>query len=180
MAPPALRRVAIFGAPGSGKSTLARALAARLDLPAIHIDRFYFHPGWEPRSRDELAALVAQAAAGEAWIFDGNNSSTFPLRSARADLLVFLDLPRSLRLWRLSLRIAGGYGRVRPDSAPGCPERLDLQFLRWAWNWNRDIRPKMLALAEAPGAPPLLRLTSPRAVQTWLDSLPLATPAFAP
>ncbi len=40
-------------------------------------------------------------------------------------------------------------GRVREDSAPGCPERFDFVFLKWAWTWQRAHAAKYrLALAE--------------------------------
>jgi len=34
----------------------------------------------------------------------------------------------------------------RPDMAPGCPERLDLEFLRWIWGYPRTRRPRVLEL----------------------------------
>ena len=39
-----------------------------------------------------------------------------------------------------------GFGRTRP---PGCPERVDWEFLRFAWSWNRKRRMRNLALVEA-------------------------------
>ena len=47
---------------------------------------------------------------------------------------------------RIIRRTITSYGTVRPDSAPGCPERLDFDFIRFVWSWNRIRRSKNLAL----------------------------------
>ncbi|EBR8158754.1 adenylate kinase, partial [Salmonella enterica subsp. enterica serovar Newport] len=41
-----MRRVLIVGCPGAGKSTLAKELANITKLPLIHLDRYYWLPGW--------------------------------------------------------------------------------------------------------------------------------------
>ena len=41
-------------------------------------------------------------------------------------------------------RIAGSYGKVRPEMAEGCPERIDVEFFRYVWNYRRQQRPKLL------------------------------------
>jgi adenylate kinase family enzyme len=55
-------------------------------------------------------------------------------------------VPRWLAMLRIARRIVTGYGPVRPDSAEGCAERLDLAFLHFAWSWNRIRRSRTLAL----------------------------------
>jgi hypothetical protein len=37
-------------------------------------------------------------------------------------------------------RILTTYGTVRPDMGAGCPERVDLEFLKWVWNFNKNKR----------------------------------------
>ena len=41
-------------------------------------------------------------------------------------------------------RIAGSYGRVRPEMAEGCPEKFDFEFFRYVWTYRRQQRPKLL------------------------------------
>ncbi|MCQ0990236.1 AAA family ATPase [Jiella marina] len=135
------RNVMVIGCPGSGKSTLAREIGRALDLRVVHFDQIYWKPGWRPRDSSELPALVAEAIATEGWVFDGNNSRTLALRATRADTLIYIDLPRDICLRRIVKRIALGYGRVRPDMAPGCPERLDWGFLKWVWSFPRHSAP---------------------------------------
>ena len=35
-------------------------------------------------------------------------------------------------------------GRVRPEMAEGCPEKIDFEFFRYVWTYRRQQRPKLL------------------------------------
>ena len=100
-----MRRVSVVGTTGSGKTTLARALADRLGVPATEIDALFWGPGWTAARRDELRAKVARAAAGDAWVIDGNYSASRDLVWSRADTVIWLDYPLPLILFRLLRRI---------------------------------------------------------------------------
>ncbi|MCL2195104.1 MAG: hypothetical protein FWB76_04045 [Oscillospiraceae bacterium] len=65
-------RIMVMGSSGAGKSTLARQLGEHLGLPAVHMDTFWWQPGWVSRPLDEVYALHAAAIAEPAWVFDGN------------------------------------------------------------------------------------------------------------
>ena len=119
----------VIGGPGSGKSTLARNLGQVTGLPVHHMDRIHWMPGWVERTKADKVPLARAIEAQEAWIFEGGLSATFAERAARADRIIWLDLPSPVRLWRVIKRIAGGYGRTRPDLPADCPERIDLAFL---------------------------------------------------
>lgn len=120
-----MKRIMIIGAAGAGKSTAARMIGAALDLPVYHMDReVYWLPGWIERPEDERRALVAEIAAKEAWVFEGNYSSTFQVRRDRAQMLIWLDTPALLRLWRAIRRAIVQNGRTRVDMADGCVEQL--------------------------------------------------------
>ena len=97
-------RVIVTGMGGSGKSTFALALAARTGLPVIHLDLHFWKPGWVEPSDDEWRTTQQRVLAGDAWIADGNYSSTLALRLGVADTLVVLDLPWSLCAGRALLR----------------------------------------------------------------------------
>lgn len=144
-----MQRIMILGGSGSGKSTLARQIGAITDLPVIHIDPMYWAPGWVQRPPEETRALSLQAAAGERWVFEGNHVETMDARAERADLILFLDLPRGVRLWRAIWRSLRHYGRTRPDMPPDCPERLDLGFLvTFVWGYDTRSRPRALAVLD--------------------------------
>lgn len=161
-----MQRVIVMGPPGSGKSTVARRLGDRLGLPVFHLDQAFWRPGWIEAPAEAFRAEVERLAALPAWIIEGNyNGTALEARLARADTLVYLDVPSWLSVVRILRRIALTHGRVRPDLAPNCPERLDLAFLRFVWAWNGKGRARGLALAAAfPGRAIVLAGRQPRDV----------------
>lgn len=167
-----MQRIMIIGGAGSGKSTLARALGERSGLPVFHLDALFWRPGWVESSRESFEPRLRELYREERWIIEGNYSGTWPERLAAADTLIFLDLPTPLRLWRITRRVLGSYGRVRPDMAPGCPEKFDWPFFLWAKNYARDHRPKAVALfQEAQTQAACHHLQSRKAVAAFLKGL---------
>jgi adenylate kinase family enzyme len=139
------RRVLVIGCSGGGKSTLAQALSAQLNLPYISMDRaFFWLPGWKLRERSEIRSLIAEAVREDRWIMDGTGHSTLDLRLPRADTVIWVRLPRLLCAARVILRWMRYFGRSRPEMADGCPEKIDLEFLRYIWNFERKHAPKIL------------------------------------
>ena len=141
-----MQRVLVIGISGAGKSTFSRALAARTGLPLIHLDQHFHQPGWTMPPRAVWRATVADLTQREAWVMDGNYGSTFDLRMPRADTLIWFEHPRLRCIRRALSRVIVYRGQVRPDMAPGCPERLDLEFIRYIWNFG-DIQARENALA---------------------------------
>lgn len=137
-----MRRVAVVGCAGSGKTTFARELGGRLGLPVIHLDRLYWRPGWEPTPTDEWHTTVRDVASGGEWVIDGNYTNSLDLRLERADTVVFLDLPTRTCTWRVLRRWASQRGRQREDVGEGCPEKIDLDFLKWVLGYRRRTRPE--------------------------------------
>ena len=112
MTPGPIRRVSVVGSTGSGKTTLAAQLAARLGVPHIELDAIWWGPNWTHLDAETFAAKVDAVTAADAWVCDGNFSAVRPIVLARADRVVWLDLPlrtclaRMLR--RTSRRIRSG------------------------------------------------------------------------
>ena len=97
------RRVLVGGISGSGKSTLARALSHRFGLPYTELDALFHGPEWT--ERPSFAADVAALVAGESWVVDSDGySAVRDVLWARADTLVWLDLPRWQVMWRVVRR----------------------------------------------------------------------------
>ena len=80
---------------------------------------------------------------------DGNYlSHLVELRRDACDTVIWFDLPRWICMLGIIGRIATSYGRVRPEMAEGCPENIDLEFLRYVWTFGDQQRPKLLAYFE--------------------------------
>jgi adenylate kinase family enzyme len=136
-----MRRVLVIGSPGAGKSTFSRTLSTVSGIPVIHVDHLFWQAGWVQTPKDIYLEKVKAAISGERWIFDGINASTFDLRIPRADTIIWLQRSRAACLRRVALRILTSYGRVRVDMAPGCPEKLDWEFIKWVWSFQRVYDP---------------------------------------
>jgi adenylate kinase family enzyme len=138
-----VKRVLVIGHPGSGKSTFALDLSKKTGLPVIHLDKEFWQSGWKPTQKDKWRQRVENMAGSEVWIMDGTYDRTLDIRLLRADTVIFLDYSRFLCLWRVIKRIITNFGRVRSNMADGCPERIDLDFLIFAWRYRRDRYPKV-------------------------------------
>jgi adenylate kinase family enzyme len=172
-----MRRVSVVGTSGAGKSTLASSLAALLGADLLELDSVNHQADWVPLPTAEFRQRVASVVAGERWVIDGNYSKVRDLVWARADTVVWLDLPRRTVMrrvvWRTLRRVAG-----RVELWNGNRERwrnlltLDKEesVIAWAWQTYASNR----AWYEAAMADPaygnlrFFRLTGPRAVRHFL------------
>lgn len=157
------RRVTVIGISGGGKSTLSQRIEATYGLPHISIDRdIRWLPGWEVRDKDAQRKLTEAFAAKDRWVIDGTTVSTFDLRLPRSDLVIWVRASRARALWQLAGRVWRSYGRVRPDMAEGCPEKLpDREFLEWIWTFESRQSPKITAALARHGPDvPLVTLRS--------------------
>ncbi|MGQ0575223.1 MAG: AAA family ATPase [Pseudonocardia sp.] len=166
------RRVLVAGCSGAGKSTLCRELHARLGLPYTELDSLFHGPGWVPRPA--FADDVAVLAATQAWVVEWQYSQVRAALLDRADLLVWLDLPR----WRVMTQLARRTvarrvrrvelwnGNVEPPlwSFVTDPEHV----LRWAWATYPGTRKRVLTVLADPGGPDVVRLRSRQEIRRWL------------
>ena len=65
-------RILVLGTPGSGKSTLARKLSLSLKTKAIHLDKYYWKPGWVETTSDLWDLELNELQNEESWVMDGN------------------------------------------------------------------------------------------------------------
>jgi adenylate kinase family enzyme len=164
------QRVLVLGNGGSGKSTLAQELSLRLKLPIVHLDRIFWLPGWQSVSPELFDERLREEINRETWIIDGNYTRTLELRLSRSQAVVFMDMPRMVCLAGVLARYFSFRGRTRPDLTPGCPEKVDWEFLRWIWNFNRSHRAAYLERFASLDQPVVI-LRSRKAAARFLSGL---------
>ena len=165
-----MKKVLVIGSGGSGKSTFANRLGELLNIKVVHLDRLYWHPGWVETPKADWLKTVDELLMQDSWILDGNYSGTLERRLKCCDAVIFLDMPRRLCLWRILKRAVMYRNRSRPDMADGCPEKLNLEFISWVWNYSSRTRPKLLQRLKATGNKRIVYLRSRAEVEDFLAS----------
>jgi adenylate kinase family enzyme len=165
-----LDRIVVVGGTGAGKTTVARRLAVTIDAPHVELDALWWQPGWQARTAASMRAEVA-ARLGDRWVVDGFYvDEVGDLVWPRADLVVWLDLPRRTCVRRAVLRAA----RRRVSGAElwnGNRESWAVLSPRSVWRlWKRwPTYPDRVAERLARHEGDVLRLRTPAAVRRWLE-----------
>lgn len=99
-------KVYIIGGPGSGKTKLARDLSARTGATHFDLDQHAWKlpPPGGLQSELDLAAVVAAVKSEEAWVAEGIYHGWTDDLIDSADLVVWLDPPWPVAVWRVFVR----------------------------------------------------------------------------
>ncbi|WP_367123787.1 adenylate kinase [Streptomyces phytohabitans] len=172
-----MRKVAVFGPPATGKSTLARRLSVELGHPHTDLDDILFGSDG-PLPLEEFRRRAEEVTRGDEWIVEGNFSKLADVVWHRADVLVWLDFPLPLIVYRIvrrSLRQLTG----REDSAQA--RRLTWRkaffgrrsLLRTAIRKYRENRPRYSrqVAGTARLGVEVVRLRGPREVRDWMGAV---------
>lgn len=135
-------RICILGNSGSGKSTLAHLLGQRYSLPVYHLDRELLTGQFISRPEEEQRRRHRQIIAQDGWIIDGRYSKLLPERLARADLVIFLNVPRWVVIPRTAKRAAQTKHRI--GAPQGARSSYTLELLRHQLRYNRRHRLRRL------------------------------------
>lgn len=166
-----MEKIIVIGCPGSGKSTLALQLKEKLGLPVVHLDQLWHSPGWKHITREAFDAQLDMALNMDRWIIDGDYNRTMAQRLAKCDTVIYLDFSRWQCLLGVLRRMLSHRGKVRPDMAEGCEERIDVDFLKYVWNYNRNNRVRNNTyLAQAKHAKRIV-LNNRKEVREFLETL---------
>lgn len=169
-----MQRIAIIGCGGSGKTTVGHQLAALIGAPLTHLDAVYYDADWNPLPQKEFAAIQDKLVAEPQWVIDGNFASTMHIRLAKADTVIFLDIPPLVCLWGILQRRVRYRGGQHAEQ--GVYDRIHWGFIRYVLSYRRQMRPKVRALiAKHATHASVITLTSRRAARRFLAGLSSAT-----
>jgi hypothetical protein len=166
------RRIAVLGCSGSGKSTLAAALSDRLALPYVATDGVFWTDSWRPAPAAKVRTWLAEAVSRDSWVTDGNFDGDRDLLWARAELIVWLDLPlhvvlgqalrRNLIWWLRRTPVWGGQRMTLAKALGGVRHVLRSHAMKHATYraWLADYAPK-----------PVVRLRTREALSDWLAGM---------
>lgn len=93
-------KIVVVGTSGCGKTTLGCILSKLFGHKLVDLDSIYWLPNWTKRPEEEFFALLQNEVAADSWIICGNYSRTREHIWAQADMIVWLDLPLLICLWR--------------------------------------------------------------------------------
>ncbi len=173
------QRVVVAGVSGTGKTTAAARIAEVLGSEHIEIDALFHGENWVPRPT--FAADVDAFTSQETWVTEWQYSSARPLLAARADLMVWLDLPFRVTLWRLVRRtlrrrfsrqtLWNGNREAPLHTFFTDPDHV----VRWAITTRHRLRTAVPDAATAHPGLVVVRLRTQREVDTWVTRLGLSS-----
>lgn len=172
-APP--RRVLVAGTSGSGRTTLAAKLGNALGLPHTEIDALFHGPGWTPR--EAFVVDVDTFTRQDRWVTEWQYGAVRDLLADRADLVVWLDLPRARVMRQVIVRTLRRRLRKQvlwnDNVEPPLWTVLRDQdhIVRWAWRTHPRSADRIAALQARRPDLPIVRLADPRETRRWIDHL---------
>lgn len=131
------KKFALIGLPGSGKSTFASKLGRTLNIPVHHLDRHMFEPDGKKKDKQEFIEIQKAMLNEEAWVVEGCSFSTFEMRFAKAEVLIYFHFSRLVCFWRMFKRVFNykkDYGGLRS---------ITWEILKYTWNFDKEKRARI-------------------------------------
>jgi len=169
--------VLFYGVTGSGKSSAAHRYAQARSLPEFSADDdIGWLPGWKPREIEEERAIAAGIAAQDCWVLDSVYSRWSDLVLPRAQVIVALDYPRWISLFRLLRRTARRI-LTQESICNGNTESAWKQLftadsiIRWHFQSFPRKRRAIQTFSGDPTMPPVLVFRHPQDLADWFAEL---------
>jgi adenylate kinase family enzyme len=166
-------RILVAGTSGAGKTTLAARIGGILQITHTEIDALFHGPAWVPRAT--FMADVERLAAGPQWVTEWQYGAVRELLGDRADLVVWIDLPRRSVMRQVIMRTLGRQwhrkvlwnGNVEPPlrTILTDPEHV----VRWAWSTHPRTASNVLQLQQRRPGLPIVRLRTRSEVERWFS-----------
>lgn len=139
-----MKRIMIFGKPGSGKSTLALKISQSTGIPVYHLDRYFFTNNWAERDYQEFLQDQKNIVDKEEWIIDGNSTKSLDIRYRRAELVIYLNYPRSTCFFRLMKRWFGKTNKALEQA--GWSKQIRWSLLTYTWTFEDRVLKRIVGL----------------------------------
>lgn len=136
------KKFALIGLPGSGKSTFAANLGKILQIPVHHLDRHMFELDGKKKDKQEFIEIQQAMLNEEAWVVEGCSFSTFEMRFAKADVLIYFHFSRLICFLRLFKRVFNykkDFGGLRA---------VTWEILKYTWNFDKEKRARIEELRQ--------------------------------
>jgi len=167
-----MNKILIIGISGAGKSTFAKKLSEKLTIQIIHLDQFFFEPGWIKVEKSLFEKKVLERIKTAQWIIDGNYTNSMELWIKDADTIFYFDFPVWRCLWSVICRRIIFHGQKRSDVAKGCNEVLNLKFLKFIWNFPKNNTPKIESiLTKQPKEKKIVRFKNYKEIELFLKNI---------
>jgi adenylate kinase family enzyme len=142
-----IAKIHIVGASGSGTTTLGEALSEELEYQHFDTDDYYWKVKYSEKVEvnERIQNLSADLAKHENWVLSGSLVSWSDSILPYFDLVIFLSIPKQVRLRRLQQREFERYGKeIEPG---GSKYEESKAFLQWAALYDEagiEVRSKQL------------------------------------
>ena len=93
-------KIAIIGVSGSGKTTFGKKLSLLLGCPLTDKDELFWLPGWKRQESEHIKKTMHEIKLQDSWIISGNYSRMKEEFWPKSSIIIWLDLPLRILLWR--------------------------------------------------------------------------------
>ena len=165
-------RIVVAGTSGSGKTTLSARLGSILGIEHIEIDSLYHGPNWTPRPMFE--SDVEKFIALRTWVTEWQYSVVRDRLVDRADLMLWLDLPRRTVMRQIMIRtLRRRFGRCELWNGNVEPPLHRIFFdrdhiIRWAWRTHPRTSERMQYVSVRCPDLTIVRFESHGEVDAWI------------
>ncbi|MFE4499361.1 AAA family ATPase [Rhodococcus sp. NPDC056743] len=169
------QKILVAGTSGAGKTTLAGRIGQLLEIEHTEMDSLFHGPDWTPLESFETE--VRRFSSEPAWVAEWQYGAVRGLLAERADLMLWLDLPRRTVMRQVITRTVRRRlrrevlwsGNIEPPLHTVLFERDHI--VRWAWRTDRRNAERMATVLVDVPSLPIVRLGSRQEIEAVLEVL---------